>query len=73
MDHSSAELGPQLDALLTELRLINTKLGAFNGGVAAATFGQELGHLLRTLSALSETLMIVVNHLPSLNTTTDKS
>jgi hypothetical protein len=69
MDQSSSELRTQLAALLSELRQINEQLRRCDSSVAAVTLRLELGHLQRTLSALSEILMIVVNHLPTLDIT----
>jgi len=58
------EIRLQLSDTLTELRTIRRKLHEFDGTVAAVSLRPELSRLNRYLDTLSETLTIVVRHLP---------
>jgi hypothetical protein len=54
----------QLSDTLTELRTISRRLQDFDGTVAAVNLRGELGRLRRYLDTLSDTIAIVVQHLP---------
>lgn len=54
----------QLSDTLTELRTIRRRLQGFDGTVAAVSVRGELGRLRRYLDTLSDTIAIVVQHLP---------
>jgi hypothetical protein len=54
----------QLSAALTELRTVREKLREFDGTVAAVSLGRELSRTQRHLETVSETVAIVVQHLP---------
>ena len=54
----------QLSAVLTELRMVREKLQGFDGTVAAVSLGRELSRTQRHLETVSETIAIVVQHLP---------
>ena len=72
MDSNDATLtdaARSLADIVRELQSIRIRLDGYEGSVAAVTLRPELSRLQRQLELVSETVTIVVNHLP----TTSKS
>ena len=68
-DATLTDAARSLADILRELESIRIMLSGYEGSVAAVTLRPELSRLLRQLELVSETVTIVVNHLP----TTSKS
>ena len=64
-EKSLTQAAERLSDTLTELRTISETLKTFDGTEAASTLGSEVARLRRQLDLISETIAIVVQHLPS--------
>ena len=68
-DATLTDAARSLADIVRELQSIRIRLDGYEGSVAAVTLRPELSRLQRQLELVSETVTIVVNHLP----TTSKS
>lgn len=68
-DATLKDAAQRLADILRELESLRILLGGYEGSVTAVTLRPELSRLQRQLELLSETVTIVVHHLP----TTSKS